>query len=258
MSRKISGNRTAEDVIREYERKLAENKSKVAAPKPRQIAPVKATNVNDPEKYIVLSGNSHGTYSYPDLLVSTERTHQDKTWYQTHEDLQKEDSFMLTIRQYVDFLNLLKSGTASDGSGKQFGKSKLDAILSDIVEIKDPWRAEWLDAKFGKNTITYHKIKTDGTLEEVTEPLRDCLMEDRQPGIDYDNWLKNATPQGLPPKNISKGDLWYWAPREDAVASFGASSVGAYLYCYGGPRGSYPALGVRAAVVAKQGVSLVQ
>jgi len=253
-SRIISGNRTIEDVIREHERKL--EKSKVPAPQPRQVAPATpARNISDPENYIALPGKAHGTYSYPDLLVPIERTHQNKDWDDAQAALRAEGYFMLTIRQFIDYINLLKSGTAYYGSGRQIGKSELDAILFDIVGVKDPWRAEWLDAKFGKtiifgeNTITYHKIKTYGTLEEVTEPLQDCLMEDKLPGISLDYWLQNATPQGLPPKKTPKGNFWYWRPRQGYVAGFVAHSGGAVLSCSGDLQYVYSAFGVRAAKV---------
>ena len=226
-------------------------RNKVAAPKPRQVAPATpARNISDLENYLVLQGKTHGSYSYPDLLVSNERTHLGKDWNDTQKELRKEDSFMLTIRQFVDYLTLLKSGTAYDGSGKQVGKSKLDAMLSDIVEVKDPWKVEWLDAKlgkyFGRNTITYHKIKTDGTLEEVTEPLADYLTASKRPGISLDYWLQDATSQGLPPGEFKIGNIWYSAPGDGTVAAFFAASDCAGLDCHRTPQYSDPTLGVRA------------
>ena len=231
--------------------------------------PTPARNISDLEKYLVLPGKTHGRYSYPDLLVSNERTHLGKDWNDAQKELHKEDSFMLTIRQFVDYLNLLKTGTAYDGSGKQVGKSKLDAMLSDIVEVKAPWRSEWLDAKFALQTtnsgwlgkkqpramqpraITYHKIKPNGALEEVTEFLKDDLTEDKTLGIDLEYWLQNATSQGLPPSNSKDGNLRYWEPSDDAVAGFVADAVRAYLDCHGSQQSSNPALGVRAVKVAK-------
>ena len=39
-----------------------------------------ARNINDPENYLILEERKHGTYEYPDLLVSMERTHKNKNW----------------------------------------------------------------------------------------------------------------------------------------------------------------------------------
>jgi hypothetical protein len=244
MSRKISGNRTAEDVLREYHRKLAENKNKVTAPKPKQIAPVKAANITNPEDYIVLPGRTHGNYSYLDLLVSNEKMHLGKSWYDAHKELQKNNEFMLTIRQFVDYLNLLKSGNAYDGAGNKVPKPELIKIYDGITEVKDPWRAEWLDAYFeNRNNELY--ILTENKAK--AEKLQPCLMEDKTPGINLEYWLKNATPQGFPPKNIPDGKLYFWHPREDAVAGFSAGSGRSYLDCGYGPQYSDSALGVRRA-----------
>ena len=173
--------------------------------------------------------------------------------------LRKNDEYMLTPRQFVDFLALLKSGNASDENGNAVNPAQLEAILDEITEVKDPWRAEHLDAKFDSSglirktfRITYHKIKSDGTIEEVTEPLEDCLMSDKEPGIDLDDWLKNANNQGLPKPDAKKGDLWYWYPRNGAVARFRANSDRANLNCNRNPTNTNDALGVRPAKLYKK------
>ena len=102
---------------------------------------------------------------------------------------------MLTIRQYVDFLNLLKSGNVYDGTGRKADPARVNALLDDILTQRNPYRAEWLDASFSVQgmlrktpTITYHKIKPDKTLEKVTEPLANYLAENKAPGIDLNSW----------------------------------------------------------------------
>ncbi len=67
-------------------------------------------------------------------------THQGKNWKDSHSALNQEGAFMPTIRQFVDFLNLLRSGKAYDGRGKLVDKSKLDGILDEIYTVRDPWR----------------------------------------------------------------------------------------------------------------------
>ena len=226
-------------------------------PKKPQVPIQAPVNINNQESYIILPERSHGTYSYPDLLVSMEKIHFDNNWYQAHEELNKENAFMLTIRQYIDFINLLKSGDAFNEKGNKVHKNKLDSILDEILTVRDPWRAEWLDAKFNKISkgllkgsewiINYHTINNGSLIPLKLELLEDCLMTDKLPGINLDYWLKNATKQGLPPSNTPTGDLWYWHPIDEAVAGFCAGSIGVSLSCYGNPLSSDASLGVRPA-----------
>jgi len=208
--------------------------------------------IQDGNEYLILPGRKHGNYEYPDLLVSAKRSHNGENWNKAHESLKQEDSFMLTLRQYVDFLNLLKSGIAHDGAGSLVNKKELDAILDDILTVRAPWRAEWLDAKFGSKgilkksySITYHKITPNGDLEEATEPLDDCLLSNKQ--INLEEWLRKATSQGLPAPDTSNGSLHYLSPANGTVARFIACSDGVGLNCSRDPEYSYSSLGVRAA-----------
>ena len=205
--------------------------------------------VENPGSYLILPGKTHGTYSYPDILIAIDRVHLGKNWTECQETLAEEGSFMPTPRQYVDFLSHLKSGKVYDGTGARVDSGKISAILDDILTVRDPYRVEWLDAKFTQQRnqwyITYHKIKSNGNLEEVTEPLQECLMSDKLPGISLDYWLKNATSQGLPTKGTENGSLYYWHPRNKAVSGFGGVSGRAGLGCDGGARGSGAGLGVR-------------
>src|SRR3989338_2573609 len=217
------------------------------------------SRIASPESYVILPGKVHGGYSYPELLVPFDRSHQGQNWEQTQQSVRNEDGIILTIRQYADFLAHIKSGNqVYDGKRRRVNKLRLDVLIDDILTVKDPYRAEWLDAKFkkrsmsivsSKNTITYHKIKSDGTIEEVTEDLQGCLMKDKTQGIDLGSWLQNATIQGLPAKKVPSGSLYYWSPRENTVAGFGADSVWVDLYCGWNPQFSVAGLGVRVAKI---------
>ena len=206
------------------------------------------------EDYVILEGRTHGSYEYPDILVAKQRSLQGKNWHKAQEALEAEGRFMPTIRQYVDFLTLLKSGKAYDGAGKKINNQELDSILDDILTVRNPWRAEWLDASFSKQGqefyISYHRLN-QGKLEQVTEPLQECLMQDKTPGIDIESWLQNANEQGLPSQSTKQEKLYFLHPREGRVAGFGADSVRASLDCDGYPRGSGSALGVRECVSAE-------
>mgnify|MGYP001610769040 CR=1 FL=1 len=200
---------------------------------------------------ILLEGRSHNIYSYPDILVSQERQYQGKDWNEAQELLHKEQEFMLTPRQFIDLITLLKSGNAYDGTGTKLHQPQINTILDDLLMVRAPWRSEWLDAQFKiekkSKTITYHTITPQG-LQQVTEPLEDGLMKDKIPGIDLEDWLQRATPQGLPPKNVKEGSLYYWHPGNGTVAGFDAFSVRADFDCNWSPRGSYSAHGVRSII----------
>ncbi|MFH1972463.1 MAG: hypothetical protein ABIJ18_03240 [archaeon] len=195
-----------------------------------------------PQDYILLEG----TNNYQDTFISTTRTHQGNNWNKTQELLHARDLYMPTIKQFVDFLKLLRSGTAFNGNGDNIPSSQLDAIYKDITEVKDPWRAEWLDAKFEGNLIHYHHRTRQGSLQSVvSEGLVPYLRQDKTPGIDLEYWINNSTSQGLPLDNTLNGNLYYWHPRDGAVARFSANSDRAYLICSRYPWSSNSSLGVR-------------
>jgi hypothetical protein len=90
-----------------------------------------------------------------------------------------------------------------------------------------------------------HSYDNDGNLVVgSSEPLESCLMEDKKPGIDLNDWLDNSTSQGLPITNAKDGDLYYWFPRDERVAGFFANSGRAFLNCNRNPLDSYSSLGV--------------
>jgi len=131
-----------------------------------------------------------------------------------------------------------------DGDKKEIDSKKIELFYDEITGVRGPWRGEHLDGEFGDNTITYHKF-VNGKFQKVTEELEDCLMQDKLPGIDLEDWVKNPNSQGLPRKEAKKGSSYHGFPRDGAAAWFSADSVWAGLSCDGGPRVSYAGLGVR-------------
>jgi hypothetical protein len=213
-------------------------------PPKKGTKPPTPSQITNPENYIILEGKTHGSYSYPDLLVPFQRTHFSENWEQAQKSARDENGYMFTIRQFADFLRLLKTGKAYDGKGEKIRDSRLKKLINEITQVKDPWRAEWLDAKFSGTEINYHLINADGSVKEETANL-DCLMEDRTPGLSLDSWLQTANDYGLPTNKTRNGKMYYGYPRNGAVARFVAYADWAYLYCIRDASDADPALGVR-------------
>ena len=236
---------------------------------PTIIIPANNLGINKAD-YINLPSAKHSNYEYGETLVAMERTHLNSDWHAARDGLAVDGAYMLTIRQFADFLNLLRSGQASDGNGNRIQPSRLTDLYNDITEVRNPWRSEWLDARFveqqtgtrvkvpGTNIgipgtarkemhITYHAVNSQGVFQEVTEILEPYLACNKTPGINLDNWLSGATKHGIPPPNTPDGDLWYWRPTDGKVARFVAGSGGADLSCGRDPSYRGSSLGVRAA-----------
>ena len=240
---------------------LPQNPAPSITPPTTQNPPTPTTAVNDPHNYIVLPARAHGTYQYADTLVAMELSHKGKNWNDSHKLLADEGAYMLSIRQFVDFLNLLQSGSAFDGSGDPVQKPQLDEILDEIWTIRNPWRSEWLDAQFesrggvigigSKIHIHYEHRFVNGQLtsQRPAEQLKDYLASNKTPGIILQDWLTTTNEHGLPKANSTtvQNGLYYWAPTNGYVAGFGADSDWAGLYCVWYPADSGSGLWVRAA-----------
>jgi len=211
------------------------------APRPVAETHTFPINTSDLSEYIFVP--SIGVY------MAKERTHGGLNWYQAHEALHKENKRMPTINEFREFLKYLKenpSGVAGATS------AEIQTILDDILTVRDHWRAQWLDADFkvdNKKLYIHYNHQTVGgqLVPQNRELLTDYLTTDKTPGIDLESWIQKASPHGLPPPKIKKGDLYYWAPLKDnnSVAGFGVDSVGADLGCDGHPQDAGGSLGVR-------------
>ena len=205
-------------------------------------------NTNNPQNPpqtapLVNAPNLQGYIFVPStgLYMAKERTHLGLNWYQTHEELQKENLRMPTIPEFIEYLKFLDRGYPDRNEGQ--------LILDEIKAVRNPWRSEWLDARFEKikrkmNIHSMHKYSNGKLVSSKPEVLGKCLMKDKTPGIDLDYWLNNSTPQGLPDVNTPRGELYFWYPREGSVAGFGAGSGRAGLGCFRDPAVVGSSLGV--------------
>jgi hypothetical protein len=242
--------------------------------------PSPATRVDNPEHYLILPGRSHGTYSYPDFVVSRHRlsygpavekaarelgitvqnsgTEKDGHQYIGNVDWHTAlklnlqlGNVTLTPRQFIDLKELLEEGMEGkkkvyDGKGKKVDERALTAIYKEIVERRDPWRSEWLDAQFVDNNgslfIRYnHKNQGNSLVFGTSESLEAHVTEN--------SWIDPASfnRQGLPTRKSRSQKLYFWSLTNGSVARFGADSGGAGLSCDWDPAVRDDALGVRAA-----------
>jgi len=166
------------------------------------------------------------------LDISKQRFGFNKNWDEAHEVAKEQGGRMLTLPEFREFLIYTRDNDKE--------------LFNEITEVRSPWRVEWIDAYFEQRKDGLYMLTNN---KANAEKINGGLMEDRTPGIDLTNWLNNSTKQGLPQKNIKKGNLWYFHPRDGRVAWFDADSDMAGLDCCRNPSGRYSSLGVR---VAKQ------
>jgi len=198
--------------------------------------------------YILLPGNDY----HEELLISKERKYFGKNWHQSHEELQKENLYMLTIREFVDFLKLLKSGNVCDENKNKIPAEQCNSILDDILAQRNPYRGEWLNAMFKQKYESLEIIKFREGQQLQMFLQNDYLNQDKVLGISLDYWLANPGSHGLPQENNLDGNLFYYSPRKDHVTWFWAGSDCVRLDCYVVPRSSYSRLGVRPVKIPKK------
>ena len=205
--------------------------------------------INEPQN---TTENPKSGYIYipsVNIFIAKERTHLGANWYDCHKQLHEENLLMPTIPQFLAYINYLKANPNGTSLGDA-SKQEIESILDDILTVRNPWRAEWFDAKFEKKGeklyINYnHRTDSNGNLiPKNSELLEDCLMEDCYADI------LNPNKKGLPLIKLAKdnGGIYYWYPRENYVAGFCVDSGGAGLYCDGDPSCGYSGLGVFASV----------
>lgn len=235
---------------------------------------------------VIMEGRDHGKYSYPGMYVSLKLTFPGYTGVRSLNPLLRDwkpsssnqastiikkdagygdrQAYILTLRQFIDFLQHLKSGKpVYNWRGSKMPSGEARRIFEGIV--KNPGGAEYLDGKFtqhdGVMQITYNKIRSDGTLEEITEPLQSYLTKSRRQKINtigLDELLNSSTYQGLPTKEV----LWIPTPTEDCIkyippedgraVVFGSGSNGiASLNCSRSPSLAGDPVGVRLAYLIR-------
>ena len=222
---------------REAYKKYMEESAKKPEEKPI-IQPAASTAGINPGDYLFMPAHN--------LYIAKQKLHFGNDWYQSHEQLHKEDARMLTLREFIDFLIMLRLGNAQDGLGNLVSGQEVQSIYDEITTVRDPWRSEWIDAYFTKQpnadtfNINYSHRTINGQLQpQKTEPLEQRLLKNCK--VDIQGFNR----QGMPTKKGN--DFNYWHPQDNRVAGFGADSGRAGFGCFVVPLFSVASLGVRAA-----------
>ena len=205
----------------------------------------------NPKDYIILE-TADSKDNKIGLYVAKTKEFFNKNWYEAHEALAKENSQMLTIRQGIDLIKLLKSGKVYDGLKSKLNDAEIVQLLNEIAEVRSPWRAEWLDGRFVQKDDEWHLLQGHKYNASKSGKLEDKIIAGNNVKINpiiknfYFN-INDADKYGLPTKE-GKG-LYYWHPTNESVARFLAYSDGAGLNCNRVPSNSYSDLWVRRAKI---------
>ena len=113
---------------------------------------------------------------------------------------------------------------------------------------KDKLCWTWLNAKFIKGTgFNNLDIETFNAPTSQKQPLEQCLLQNTYVSLNLNDFNSQKMPKPTiqTHSQYTEGEnIHFYHPVENRVARFSAGSGGAVLFCYGGPGGSNPALGV--------------
>ncbi len=187
-------------------------------------------------------------------------------WQNTHFELHENGLYMPTIPEFIaHFINVLDSYKSKgkkplfDAAGNPISEKDTEDIYLHLTKdhiaaygqgtSKGAWTH--LDAKFedqgGMKMLSEHRIVIDNGNKTLVpgkiENLEACLMQDGFADLAFNR-------QGLPTQASSvqsyeQGrNIYFWHPRNERVAWFGAFSGWAALSCSGIPSVRVPSLGV--------------
>ena len=145
------------------------------------------------------------------IFIAKERTHFVNEWGEGHKALHAEHARMITMREFIDFLLLLRSEEVRDGYGEKLTKSERETIFYAITEPRDSSgiRAEFLDAHVRIHykshsscgiTYAYEVSSNHVTIDGKLTPLRTQTL-----GLPVDSGLVDITDfdrNGFPIKKI--------------------------------------------------------
>ena len=202
----------------------------------------------DGSKYIRIPGTN--------FLIAKEETHKGKNWNDAQYALSDEGLFMPSPALFLPyFVNVRDANQGKvqlyDGNNIPLSKPETEDLWKYLSTAHRSGCWTWLDALFVPTTAgfdlqTNHRVKTTNGKKELVGQrfnLEAHAGEDCFVNLDFNS-------QGLPKskssnQNYSQGDnIYFYQPRANCVAGFGAITDWAGLGCSGGPSGSGAGLGV--------------
>ncbi len=193
------------------------------------------------ENLIMLPAKSTPRYNYPDLFISMHLLDKVRgwSWEEAIQFASKKDFCILTPREFVDFLSLLRSGkTIYDGNGREIHADRIHEITDEIFGSNRVYSYELFDTCYRNIGSQMHAVSANGYIDGRVEGLDTKALApykvaerqgDRQISLDY--WLENATEDGLPPEIVPGGGLRYFAPADGCIARFGGAHRENTLQC---------------------------
>jgi hypothetical protein len=233
--------------------RIMKAKTQTAAPIEPQKRIVVPANIN-PREYLQVPPYN--------LIIAKSEIHKGKDMYQALEALAEENLFMPSPAEFMRHWMNVKNAAVDKTNVLVYAD---DTKVPD-AETLDLWKYmssshrdgcwTWLNALFKVDNNNNWSIDqnlnvitgADGkkVLQGTSQPLDCPIREDCYVDLEFNT-------QGFPirksaEQKYKQGDnIYFWHPRDNAVAGFVASSDGAGLNCNGVPSSRWPSLGVRQA-----------
>lgn len=186
---------------------------------------------------VILPGRIHRdgdeTYEYSDLNVTLTRHYINRRFDAMCEAAHRKGYSVLSPRQFFDLKELLESRRdVYHGTGQKINGLRVREILGDIFEAKEPFRGEWLDARFEDiEGVLYmasdHRTVSTGHVEPMyLQPVKDGYLEDEcRISLSEINIQGLPTKRGkdagyIPPKPSSESGTIVWANERGPFLSF--------------------------------------
>ena len=248
---------------REAYRKFVEEGDKTTGAEPQTSQPVTFSN-----KSIV----AHDYVQIPQskkLISKFEvQGYNNMNWQDTHFKLNENGFYMPTVPLFMEhFVNVVEAYKGKgkkplfDANGNPISKEEIKDIYLHLTKNHiaaygqgtslGAWT--WLDAKFDEqngsmNVSSEHRTFIDGNGNKTLqagkiENLEKCLMTNSFSDLVFNK--QGLSTQTSATQQYTQGEnIYFWYPRDKAVARFGAGSGGAALDCASYPGGVDSSLGV--------------
>jgi hypothetical protein len=152
------------------------------------------------------------------------------------------------------FVNVVRAYNKEQGhevltaEGNRLEGERLENLYNHLTSDYEGGAWSWLNGKFIKLSGKWHLetitgLDSNGELRTKREPLEQCLMEDSYVGVRF-NTQGLATQKSSNQEYEQGKNLYFWYPRENAVARFDANSDRTGLDCGRYPSNQYSSLGV--------------